>query len=134
MDIKTLKELLLLAWCAETAKGDWNPKNPSLNQCAITALVVQDYFDGELLRCLMTNGDSHYWNRLPDGTEVDLTEDQFQYIEAKPLKKDFVIRTSEYVLSFPETSKRYYLLVHRLAVILIEKYREGKHVDYFGHP
>jgi hypothetical protein len=131
VDTKSLKEVLMLAWSAETAKGEWNPKNPSLNQCAITALVVQDYFGGELLRCLMTNGDRHYWNRLPDGTEVDLTEDQFKYIDAKPLKNDFVVREREYVLSFPETSKRYYLLIHRLAVILVDKYQAGKHVESF---
>jgi hypothetical protein len=120
---------LLLTWCAETAKGNWNPNNPSLNQCAITALVVQDYFGGELLRCLMTNGDSHYWNRLPDGTEVDLTEDQFRDIEAKPLKIDFVVRTREYVLSFPETSRRYHLLGYMLVVALADKWRAGKHKD-----
>lgn len=121
MDIKTLKELLLLAWCAETAKGDWNPNNPSLNQCADTAVVVQDYFDGDLLRCKMTNDDSHYWNRLPDGTEVDLTEDQFQYLEAKPLKKDYVVRTREYVLSFPDTATRYNLLKQKVEALKADK-------------
>jgi len=121
VDIITLKQLLLKAWCKETAtKGDWTPDNPSLNQCAITALVVQDYFGGDLLRCLMTNGDSHYWNRLPDGTEVDLTEDQFALIEGKPLKNDYVIRERKYVLSFPDTMERYHLLKHLLALAIIQ--------------
>ena len=115
MEIAEIKEALLKAWCAETAtNGLWTPACPSLNQCAVTALVVQDYFGGELLRCLMTNGDSHYWNRLPDGTEIDLTEDQFAYLKEEPIKNDFVIRTREYTLSFPDTVKRYELLKERI--------------------
>jgi hypothetical protein len=114
IDVDDLKKMLLKAWCAETAKGDWSKENPSLNQCAITALIVQDFFGGDMLRCKMTNGDSHYWNRMTDGTEVDLTEDQFKLIDDKPLKEDFVIRTREYVLSFPDTASRYNLLKHRI--------------------
>ncbi len=114
MDKLTLKKLLLSAWSAETAQGDWTPDCPSLNQCAVTALVVQDYFGGELLRCKMTDGDSHYWNRNPDGTEEDWTIEQFSFIEGKPLKDDYVIREREYVLSFPKTKMRYKLLKERV--------------------
>lgn len=118
MDIQTLKDTLLLTWCAKTAQGEWTPKCPSLNQCAVTALVVQDYFGGDLLRCKMTNGNSHYWNRLPDGTEEDLTADQFLLIEDKLLKEDFVIRPRDYVLSFPSTTTRYQLLKQRIETLL----------------
>lgn len=114
MDKTILKNALLKAWCAETALGNWTPECPSLNQCAVTALVVQDYFGGVLLRCKMTDGDSHYWNRLSDGTEEDWTEDQFKYTEAQPLKSDFIIREREYVLSFPNTKLRYELLKQRV--------------------
>lgn len=120
MNLKTLEKCLLQSWSAETAQGEWTPECPSLNQCAITALIVQDYLGGDLLRCKMTNGNSHYWNRLPDGTEVDLTEDQFNFIEAKPLKDDFVIRARDYVLSFPETARRYALLKEKVACLLSE--------------
>lgn len=118
MDVNTLKRYLLLTWDAKTAKGDWTPDCPSLNQCAITSLVVQDFFGGDLLRCLMTNGDSHYWNRLPNGSEVDFTEDQFDYITDQPIKRDFVIRAREYVLSFPETVVRYNLLKNRIEQLI----------------
>jgi len=118
MNLKTLRALLEVAWCAETAYGEWNPCNPSLNQCAITALVIQKYFGGDLLRCKMTNDDSHYWNRLPDGTEVDLTEDQFNYIEAQPIKSDFLVRKRDYTLSFISTRRRYDLLVNRLNTLI----------------
>lgn len=118
MDIDTLKNILTLAWCAETAQGKWSEDCPSLNQCAVTALVVQDYFGGDLLRCKMTNGDSHYWNRLPDNTEADLTEAQFQFIEAQPLKQDFIVRERAYVLSFASTLTRYELLKQRVVNFL----------------
>lgn len=114
MKIYILKKILKLCWSAETASGNWSPENPALNQCAVTALIVQDYFGGELLRCPMTNGGSHYWNRLVDGKEIDLTEDQFNQIESKPIKSDVVIREREYVLSFPETLKRYKILKTRI--------------------
>ena len=47
-----------------------------MGQCAVTALVVQDFLGGELIRAFVC-GESHYWNRLPDGSELDLTADQF---------------------------------------------------------
>lgn len=47
----------------------------------MTALVVHDLLGGELiLGDVQVHGRKighHYWNRLPDGTEVDLTADQF---------------------------------------------------------
>jgi len=118
VDINMLNEALRQSWCAETANGDWSLNNPSQNQCAITALVVQDYFGGDLLRCLMTDGDSHYWNRLPDGTELDLTEDQFVHTQSKPLKENYVIRNREYVLSFPDTATRYNLLKSKIEAFI----------------
>lgn len=117
MNIATLKNKLLLVWNAETALGSWTSECPSLNQCAVTALIVQDYFGGELLRCKMTNNDSHYWNRLPDGTEEDLTAEQFNYIDDKPIKEEYIVRDREYVLSFPSTVVRYELLKKRLEEI-----------------
>ena len=118
MDLKTLRALLEVAWCAETASGYWSPLCPSLNQCAKTALIVQDHFGGDMLRCLMTNSDSHYWNRLPNGTEIDLTLNQFDFIAAKPLKNDYVVRPRKYVLSFPNTVIGYELLKARLNTLI----------------
>lgn len=114
MKLEMMKALLLKAWCAETAKGAWTAECPSLNQCAVTALVVQDYMGGELLRCKTVEGDSHYWNRLPDGEEVDLTEAQFSFISDKPLKEGLVVRERDYVLSFPDTDARYQILKKRV--------------------
>jgi hypothetical protein len=85
-----------------------------MNQCAVTALIVQDYFGGDLLRCPMTDGGSHYWNRLPTGEEVDLTKDQLDHIAGKPIWEEVVVRNREYVLSYPDTAIRYELLKSRV--------------------
>lgn len=47
----------------------------------MTALVVQDLLGGDLILAEVhvdgVKDGNHYWNRLPDGKEVDLTADQF---------------------------------------------------------
>ena len=86
--------------------GPLGPENPAWGQCAVTALVVQDAFGGDLLRA-MVEGVSHYWNRLPDGSEVDLTRQQFP---EGAMHGATVVKDREYVLSFPETASRYLLL------------------------
>jgi hypothetical protein len=76
----------LTAWGPDTCYPDmseeWTPENPSRDQCGMTALVVQDILGGDLIIAeVHVDGDQvghHYWNRLPDGSEVDLTGDQFR--------------------------------------------------------
>jgi hypothetical protein len=81
-----LHSAIRASWCLETCDptdaADWEPTNPSLGHCAVTALVVHDFFGGELLEAevLFQNGSRqgfHYWNRLA-GVEVDLTREQFK--------------------------------------------------------
>jgi hypothetical protein len=76
----------------------------------VTALILQDLFGGELLRCKVGNI-SHYWNRLPGGIELDFTREQFRtQADVTPSE----VRTREFVLSFPDTVRRYLLLKERL--------------------
>lgn len=104
------------AWCAATsadpdgwtAKNRWTEKNPAFGQCAVTALIVQDYFGGILVR-VENEGVSHYFNRI-GGVEIDLTREQF----GTWAPGEEVEREREYVLSFPETKRRYELLTARL--------------------
>ncbi len=101
--------LIQKAWCRETSVDPekWTPDNPAYGQCAVTALVIQDLLGGDLLRGTV-NGVSHYWNRLPDGTEIDLTKSQFG---GTVCRTDIpVIRPRSYLESFPETVARYELL------------------------
>ena len=112
--IKKLSESLLNSWGKDTAQGgNWDESTPSLNQCAVTALVVQDYLGGDLMRQKLNDGDSHYWNRLPDGQEIDLSFEQFRRTKQYGVG-DVVIREREYTLSFPDTVKRYEILKDRV--------------------
>lgn len=95
-ELMELRKKLEKAWSRRTAHPDskrrWSRSQPSIGQCYVTALIVQDLFGGELIRSKLqvlgqvengkTAGDilaiSHVWNRLSDGTEVDLTADQFE--------------------------------------------------------
>jgi hypothetical protein len=68
--------------CDDHDVADWSTANPARGQCTATAFVVQDLLGGELLSAEVLNADGsrqgwHYWNRLPDGREVDLTREQF---------------------------------------------------------
>jgi hypothetical protein len=88
MPILTLIEVetaVRASWSVETAycSADYRERRPSpaRGQCGTTALVVQDLLGGDLIVAdLLFAGRTegvHYWNRLPDGREVDLTRDQF---------------------------------------------------------
>ncbi|HWY20742.1 MAG TPA: hypothetical protein VNX26_05935 [Candidatus Acidoferrum sp.] len=115
--IRTPKDLLgrlQVAWRADTSAipGRWSPGVPSFGQCAVTALIVQDLFGGELRRSLIAGG-SHYWNRLPSGEEIDLTSDQF---EVYPALSNVEARSRDYVLSFPSTNARYRQLLSNLGL------------------
>jgi len=74
------------AWALDTCDpvdaDDWSAAHPSRGQCGSTALTIHDLLGGDLLiaevaRANGTRQGVHYWNRLPDGTEIDLTRDQF---------------------------------------------------------
>jgi hypothetical protein len=107
-----LSQVLRLAWARETSASpsEWSPSNPARGQCAVTALVVQDSLGGSILRGEVGR-ESHYWNLLSDGSQVDLTKDQFG---APVVVANIGSRTRDYILSFPETAKRYTLLRRRI--------------------
>lgn len=116
--ISRLTSAIRAAWSAETsASPSWTPEQPSLGQCAVSALVVQDFLGGELIRAsLEAEGQtSHYWNRLPDGREIDLTRDQFPEFQPGKIES----RRRDYVLSFPETRRRYELLKQEVGAALV---------------
>ena len=81
----------------------WSKANRALGQCAVTALIVQDLFGGHVLRGFV-NGIEHYWNRLPNQVEVDLTRAQFSTVyeiaEVSPVAR-------EALLASDWTSRRY---------------------------
>ncbi len=115
--LKFLAEVIQKAWgkdtCYPPIAKDWIQENPAFGQCAITALIVQDYYGGKLLYC---EHNHHYWNKLPNGKKVDLSESQFKH---GVIICEDEVRTREYVLNSKGAKKantpaRYQILKQRV--------------------
>ncbi len=95
--------------CYPKIVDKWNEKNKSFGMCAITSLIVNDIFSGEICK-MHIDGISHYFNII-DGRIVDLTADQFDsnidYSEYEIVDRDNILNS--------ESVKRYNTLKQRLA-------------------
>lgn len=117
-DIGLLGSLLLYSWSGETSNSPetWMEGSPATGQCAITALIVQDYFGGRLMRTEAVVNEQqripHYYNQLPDGTIIDLTKEQFPAGTQIPSGEE---RSRSHVLAYADTVNRYGLLLQGLA-------------------
>lgn len=106
--------------CAPEDVADWTPDNPSRGQCATTALVLHDFFGGSLVMGeVIVDGqrvDFHWWNRLPDGEQVDITLEQFG-------PHEHVVGAMEVVRPTGATrmDKQYALLSSRVSARLAQK-------------
>ena len=118
MKIRELKQLLMQSWNLETCspglRDKWDEENPSLGQCAITALIVNDFFGGKIMRCMSSSG-SHYYNIIDDEL-VDLTVEQF--LGEIPQYENGEERTREYLLSNEDTKNRYEKLLYNLKQLI----------------
>ncbi len=103
-------------WQADTSETPdvWTSSNPAMGQSAVTALVLQDLWGGDILRATVRDT-THYWNlisRLPL-LEVDMTRVEFSDFHG-PIPNPEVIGR-EQVLSSPETIQRYELFKSRVS-------------------
>lgn len=64
--------------------------------CGAVALMVQAAVGGELMEGSY-QGEPHYWNRLPCGTEIDLTGTQFGGDGVHPVTSGELVGMPEYV-------------------------------------
>lgn len=73
-------ELFKACWGADTCNPDhvsgWKASNPAFGQADVTVLVIRDLLGGDVMETKV-NGFPHYYNRLLDGSDLDLTESQF---------------------------------------------------------
>ncbi len=85
LNVERLRPVFWAAWGPDTCDphdlAGWRPDNRARGQCGTTAMVLQDLLGGELILGEVHAGGvkvgHHWWNRLPGGTEVDLTAGQF---------------------------------------------------------
>lgn len=63
----------------------WLPDvSPLMGHCVVVSLMVQGMFGGDILKGRV-HGYPHFWNRLPDGREIDLTSCQFGGDGVRPI-------------------------------------------------
>ena len=67
-----VKAVIMKSWVRETAsplsQASWTEDNPSLGQCAVTALIIHEMFGGHIMRTVVPELGSHYYNILPNGS------------------------------------------------------------------
>lgn len=83
--------LLNLGWQNDTCLPEtmWNPANPSIGQSAATAVLVQEYFGGNI--CMIEySSRAHYFNKI-NGCIIDLTSS-----EIHPNKKETCYEEARY--------------------------------------
>jgi len=121
--LQQIEDALRHCWghdtCADWEVYMWKPESPAFGQCAVTALVVQDFVGGKIIK---DPDHDHYWNLADDGTEVDLSREQFNVGVKLQAQED---RTREYMLTSERslkarTSERYNTLRDRVRQILGE--------------
>jgi hypothetical protein len=118
MNLNELEKVIQRSWSKETSytPEDWTILNSSIGQCAVTALIVNDYLGGDIIwsEVLLPNGQkvSHYFNFI-GGKEIDLTRSQFPKDSIIPRgieKKKGFATPREFMLSNSNTKRRYDLL------------------------
>lgn len=116
LTLRDIEPAIRAAWSRETTFASEKylsraPERPSRGQCGPTALVVRDLLGGDLLVSGVAVAGVvdgvHYWNRLPCGTYVDLTRDQFADDEVVQPPR-VVLRPA---LPKPERARTAYLLL-----------------------
>lgn len=108
--VRILAELLRLkGWRRDTSywPDRWLAHRPSTGQCAVTALIAQDQFGGQIVEAKTNQGELHFFNRIPSLGDIDITGDQFD-----PSVEVHIcgIADREAILSVPDTMRRYNLL------------------------
>ena len=119
MNIQKLEKLLRASYTKETShsafKNRWSRENPTCGQCAITSLIVQNYFGGTINRIKLSNGDTHYFN-IVNGQIVDLTREQFDIENINISYNQYEIIDSQTILKNEDTRQRYNLLLKYMEI------------------
>ena len=114
-DVRAFRDKIAQVASEDTAFADYDRSiDPMHNHCKAASFVVQQKFGGVILYAKI-DGDAHYWNLLPCGTEVDVTATQYD----APYKGDGVnpVAVATHVLPWRDPKKanrRFRLLAKRV--------------------
>lgn len=122
MNIENIKEILLECYskdlCYPKVQNEWNDNNKCFGMCAITSLIINDYFGGNICK-IYVEGISHYYNLIEDKI-IDLTSSQFN---CDIDYKNYQIVDSKKILT-DDTKRRYNVLKERLVNKLLKQVDE----------
>lgn len=106
----------------QMCKKNWSEENKCLGMCAITSLIIQDYFEGNIGKIYVENV-GHYLN-LIDNEIVNLTASQF----STPVDySNFMIISREKIIENENTILRYSLLKERVIRELLHEVDKKVH-------
>ncbi len=74
LDVEAVGRRFERSWSARSGEK-WSPENRTRGQSAVTALIVNDYYGGRILKTKV-DGAWHFYNAI-DGQRVDFTAAQF---------------------------------------------------------
>ncbi len=119
MNIENIQKVLLECYskdlCYPKVQDDWSEFNKCFGMCAITSLIINDYFGGDICK-IHVDGISHYFN-LIENKIIDLTSSQFNHdIDYKY----YQIIDREKILT-DDTKNRYNILKTRLIIKLLNQ-------------
>ena len=122
MNIEILKTALRERYskdlCYPKVQDEWNENNKCFGMCAITSLIVNDYFGGDICK-IHVEGISHYYN-LIENEIIDLTSSQFKceidYKDYETIERDKILTDN--------TKERYQMLKERLINKLLKQVDE----------
>ena len=119
MTLKELEKALLNSYskelCYEKAKDNWTEENKTLGMCAITALVVNDYFKGDITK-IKVDKTSYYFNII-NNKIMDLTRNQVKKeIEYKDYK---IVNRKDIIIE--DTKNRYQRLKEKVTKVLLQE-------------
>lgn len=127
MTIEILLKALKASWSLDTAyskdRDKWSKNNIEAGQCAVTAMIVYDYFGGEICRGFSEEKNIyHFWNIIEQEI-IDLTKNQFK--ENIVFDKVDIMTKSE-LINIPSVNCRYIKLKKRVVKHLkrIEAYND----------
>lgn len=128
MNEQILREMFDQCWGPDTSNTpqQWQPTLPSNGQCAVTALIIQERFGGEIFRLPNVEGQSHFYNMI-SGRVADLTADQFSCDFSYTGEQ----QDTQKLLSNLETAKRFHLLKDRFAKVADAKL-SAEHIEHIA--
>lgn len=91
--------------------NDWSPSNPTRGHCAIAAMLVYEYFGGDIQRGYnVKKGEWHYWNVIDD-VIYDFTREQYKDDNIR--FQDVQSASFQTLIENSDTRRRYELLKER---------------------